>query len=127
MCMYVNRGAKIRRSLRKVPCWKVVEWDSEHCIWTGPYYASESYVEGKMLKSDKRVKARFNHVEHGLHTYADKSDALILKNRMSFINRHSRFRVIECEIPRFSRYIEGLGEDMDRCYVSERLKVVKFV
>ena len=127
MCMYVNGGAKIRRSFRKVPCWKVVEWDSERRIWTGPYCAGESYVEGKMLKSDKRVNVCFSHVEHGLHTYVDKSDAYILMKKMSFRYTHSRFRVIECEIPRFSRYIEGLGDDMARCYVSERLKVVKFV
>ena len=36
MCMFVNEGAKIRRVFRIITCWKVVEWDDENCMWTGP-------------------------------------------------------------------------------------------
>lgn len=37
------------------------------------------------------------------------------------------FRVVECKIPRFARFIEGIGPDGKRQYVSEYLKVKKFV
>lgn len=123
--MFVNERAKIRRTFRKIHCWKVVEWDSLRCRWTGPYYDVDSYVEGKMLKSDERIKVEHEMVRHGLHTYADESDARKFLEFMT-MNVSGRFLLVQCEIPRFCRYIEN-GEDGEHCYVSEKLKVVKFV
>ena len=125
--MFVNGGAKIRRTFRKIQCWKVVVWDNEHSIWTGPFYKGDSYVEGKMLKSDKRIEVENNLVDHGLHTYADEFDA---RNCLKIMSRYrlGRYRLVCCEIPRFCRYIEGgKPSNGERCYVSEKLRVVKFV
>lgn len=128
MCMIVNEGAKIRRTFRNVPCWKVVKWDSVRCIWTGPFYGGDSYVKGEKLKSDKRIKVSCGVVTHGLHTYADESDARhFLKSIGKTIP--GVYSLMYCEIPRFCRYIENeKGLDfVTHCYMSDMLKVVKFV
>ena len=129
MCLIVDKGAKIRRTFRKIQCWKVVEWDSKRGIWTGPFYAVDSYVEGKKLKSDKRIEVKYGFVSHGLHTYANESDA---RNCLNHMIKYTPgwFRLVYCEIPRFCRYIENEGGVVyvgEHCYVSERLKVIKFV
>ena len=126
MCMKVENGARTRRSFRRIRCWKVVEFKSDRGVWTGPYYAFDSYLEGDVVRSNGRVNVEFGTVRHGLHTYADKSDALVVSNRMNK-NHCGLFCVVECEIPRFVRYIEGFGYDGSRQYVSEMLKVIKFV
>ena len=128
MCMLVNEGAKIRRSFRKVPCWKVVEWDSVNCTWTGPIFSHVSYVKGKKLKSDECIKVKFGIVTHGLYTYADESDARKFLKSISKIIPDV-YRLMYCEIPRFCRYIENeKGLDfVTHCYASDGLKVVKFV
>lgn len=77
MWIIVEEGARARRSFRRVRCWKVVEWDFNRGVWTGPYYAFDSYVEGDVVRSDGRVKVEFGMVRQGLHTYADKYDALM--------------------------------------------------
>jgi hypothetical protein len=124
--MYVETNAKIRRAFLGITCWKVVEWDSKRGIWTGPFFAVDSYVEGKKLKSDKRIEVMYGYVSHGLHTYADESDA---RNCLNYMIKYTPgwFRLVYCEIPRFSRFIVGTGENRMRCYVSEKLKVIKFV
>ena len=127
MCTFVNKVAKIRRSFRKVTCWKAVEWDNEKCMWTGPFYGGDSYVEGKKLKSDKRIYVVDGVVYHGLHTYTDESCAFKLLSRLLVNRMMGNYRLVKCEIPRFSRYIEGADENGAPCYVSEKLKVVKFV
>ena len=126
MCMYVNGGAKIRRAFRRITCWKILEWDNENCIWTGPFYKYDSYVEGKMLKSDERIGLLCGMVRHGLHTYADES---VTRIKLRYWNKHhiGEYRLVKCKIPMFSRFIKGIGEDGMSCYVSEKLKVVKFV
>lgn len=126
MCMLVETNAKIRRAFQKITCWKVVEWDSKRGIWTGPFYPCNSYVVGKVLKSDKHIKVAYEMVTHGLHTYADESDARVILNRINDF-APNKFRMVECEIPESSRFIEGETEEGARCYASERLKVVKFV
>jgi hypothetical protein len=126
MCMLVGINAKIRRAFRRITCWKVVEWNNEHCEWTGPYYGTDSYVEGKTLKSDKNISVFDCKVTHGLYTYVDESDARIMLRYLSKIHMRE-YRLVKCEIPMFSRFIKGIEEDRKCCYVSERLKVVKFV
>lgn len=127
MCMVVKENVKIRRAFRRITCWKVVEWDNEKCMWTGPFYGTCSYVEGKKLESDKRIEVLLGVVRHGLHTFADESCASKMLKRMVDRGFSGNFRLVECKIPMFSRYIEGAGEEGARCYVSEKLKVVKFL
>lgn len=124
--MIVKENVKIRRTFRRITCWKIVEWDNKHCEWTGPFYKTDSYVEGKILESDKNISVFGCNVTHGLHTYADESDARI---KLRHYNRsfYGEHRLVKCRIPIFSQYIEGTGEDGTRCYVSEKLRVVKFV
>lgn len=124
--MFVNKVAKIRRAFRRITCWKVVIWDNEHCEWTSPHYKSDPYVEGKILKSDKNISVFNNKVTHWLHTYVDEAEARI---KLRYLNELHicECRLVKCRIPMFSRYIEGTGEDGARCYVSEKLRVVKFV
>lgn len=124
--MYVKESAKIRRTFRKIECWKVVRWDSERGIYTAPIYDSDSYIEGNKLKSDKRIKIGYKIVTHGLHTYVTETDALDGLERFSKASC-GELRLVKCRIPMFSRYIEGTDENGLRCYVSEKLKVVKFV
>lgn len=124
--MFVGINVKIRRAFQRITCWKVVEWDNEHCEWTGPYYKTDSYVEGKMLKSNKNISVFDCKVTHGLHTYVDESDARIMLRYLNKVYMREH-RLVKCKIPMFSRFIKGIGENRMCCYVSEKLKVVKFV
>ena len=126
MCMFVENTIKIRRAFRRITCWKIVGWDNENRIWTGPHYGTDSYVEGKILKSDKNISVLDCKVTHGLHTYADEAEARI---KLRYLNKlHiGGYCLVKCKIPMFSRFIKGIGENGMCCYVSEKLKVIKFV
>ena len=124
--MIVNKGAKIRRAFRRITCWKIVGWDNENRIWTGPHYGTDSYVEGKILKSDKNISVLDCKVTHGLHTYVEEAEARITLRHLNKLH-YGEYRLVKCKIPMFSRFIEGIGENRMRCYVSEKLKVIKFV
>lgn len=124
--MYAENDVKIRRAFRRITCWKVVIWDNEHCEWTSPYYKTDPYVEGKILKSDKNISVFNNKVTHGLHTYVDEAEARI---KLRYLNELHicECRLVKCKIPMFSHFIKGIGEDSKSCYVSEKLRVVNFV
>ena len=125
MCL-ITRQKESCKAEEGIVCWKIVEWDNEHCEWTGLYYKTDSYEEGEILKSDKSISVFDCKVTHGLHTYADETEARI---RLRYFNKayNGEYCLVKCKIPMFSRFVKGIGENGLCCYVSERLKVVKFV
>lgn len=139
MCLYVDRNtAKIRRSIKRRVCWKVVRRDSS--VYYSPFHGVRYDVgdtvrigifEPIVIQPNVGIGIASGKVGYGLHTYVNKADAVRvckrMNNEMKPIYGYSHFEVLECCIPFFARFIEGVGGDSLANYVSSRLKVIKVI
>lgn len=131
MCLYVNRTAKIRRTFKSIPCWKVVEITEYG--YMSPYAGNRiRYRVGKTAKMCIREALLIYKngssckVEAGLHTFCDKEDALAEAAWLGAVT-YRKFAVLECRIPIFARFVKGIDYETRDNYASDRLKVIRII
>jgi hypothetical protein len=131
MCLYVNEESKIKKADRDITCYKRLYLSNEG-HWAPPFQGyKHRYHFGKVFRvwrfgvqlkdSYTTHKRRFSlppntkAIHEGLHSYRTPTDAVVHQKGRQFI--------IECIIPKGTRYIEGINGEL----VSLKLKPVRIV
>ena len=132
MCLIVDENAKIRRTFRKVPCWKVLFREMDGRLYA-PYRKNFEYRlgEGRKLSGKLRiVPAHFPYigssVHEGFHTFVNKEDAKTACDNWNNISGMYGYNiVVPAFIPRFAKFVVGKNEGGVPCYASDRLFIEK--
>ena len=120
MCLYIKKYSRIRVANKDIKCLKFVYTDYNGELTT-PFQRVKVEL-GKTYHSDIVIKkGRWDDSERliniGLHSLMKVEDCHSVTRRISAYN----YKIINCIIPKGSKYITGMFDELWKSYVSDTI------
>lgn len=140
MCLTITPKTRLRTARKDIVCYKVLI--SRYGKLVSPYYSETEWEVGKTNVEEKRwdvdycsnvfADSYFRVVgKGGFHTLANRKDAekflRVKPNRGHEPNRRHNIVVVECVIPKGTKYYTGTQGMTDDGYCSKSLRIEKIL
>jgi len=121
MCLKLTIYSELRRATKDIVCYKIMTLrrDEDKLILRSPFkkylYTLNSIHKAKRSLHNMltTLNGDFFHINIGIHSFTKLNDAIYEVGDGTWYNIGGTAVIVECVIPKYSFYVEGIWEQFD--------------